>query len=563
MSGSSVSLVTAEMERFLTEETADALAVVGDWGSGKTFTWNAAVDRIRGDASKKLARPGYAYVSLFGINSIAQLNVAIFQQSDVTHEGTNQKEKDALGKLLRFASKFRSAPLLKDYAEAAEQLMAYEIRDRIVCFDDLERMSPGLSVKELMGFASFLKERRNCKIAFIAHVNRLEERAEFEKLSEKVVDITLRFSRAADDAAKIAIADATPLAQQTREKCEALGITNIRVIRQIWRLVRTIDPMLSGYDSSVMDQAVHSLPLFGWCRLQQNDSAPSEEFVLKKRGDIEWRFANKNVELTADEKRWSAVLDRYGFAHVDEFDTVLVRGVADGFFHPDDLKNTAEQKHALAVSEKAGSSVRDAWAKFHHSLEIPGDEVADAIFESVKMHAKFVTPMNLNGAVRILKELDHPKKASELIDHYVAANADNEGMFDLSEYTFAEDVNDTDVRAAFDARFQAIPDERDPLDVLIWVSKNGTRREDRRLLSKLSPNDFVAIFKRAGENTRRVIDACLDMGPMHPGEPAVVIERARAALVIIGRESAVNRLRVKRYGITDEDLDTKDGDVKD
>jgi len=259
-----------------------------------------------------------------------------------------------------------------------------------------------------MGFASFLKERRNCKVIFIAHTDKLEEKDEFQKLSEKVVDITLRFVRLPSEASAIAITEDTSLAKLTREKCDDLGINNIRVIRQIWRLVRAIDPMVRNYDAQILNQAVHSIALFGWCRLQPN-IAPNEQFVMT-RGDHRRVSEEQKRELTPEERAWGAVLERYGFGSVDELDRVLARGVADGFFDPDEVKAVAEQKHALFVSEKAGNSVTEAWATFHHGFGGTEESVSTAIFESVKQHSKFVTPMNLDGSIRMIKELGYPKR---------------------------------------------------------------------------------------------------------------------------------------------------------
>lgn len=552
MTASSSSLVRAELERFLTDPTADALALIGDWGSGKTYAWNEALKKVK--EAGNAARPGYAYVSLFGVNSLAQLNVAIFQHSEGVKDGSKSAlEATGLAKLGRLSTHLKSIPGLKDYAEAAEQLMAFEIRDRIVCFDDLERMSSGLSVTELMGFASFLKERRNCKIMFVAHTDQLEEKDEFQKLSEKVVDITLRFVRSPSEASDIAITEDTPLAKLTREKCADLGIKNIRVIRQIWRLARAIEPMVRNYEPPILIQAIHSLALFGWCRLQPN-IAPSEHFVMK-RGDYEWMSDAQKRELTPEEKIWTAVLDRYDFGAVDEFDKVLAQGVTDGFFDPEAVRVVAEQKNALFVSEKAGNSVTAAWSTFHHGFGGTEEGVATAIFDGVKQHAKFVTPMNLDGSVRILKELRYPQKAAELITHYVQVHADTPHMFDLEDYTFAEEMRDPDVRAAFNAKANSVPDTRDPLEVFIHTSKHGTSRADRKLLEALSTNDLTTIFKRAGSNTRRVVNAALELAPRKPDETDSVPLRAKAALIEIGRESLLNRIRVKRYGITDAELD--------
>lgn len=525
--------------------------MVGDWGSGKTYAWNEALTKVR--EAGNAARPGYAYVSLFGVNSLAQLNVAIFRHSEGMTDGSKSPlEASGLAKLGRLTAHLKSIPILKDYAEAADQLMAFEIRDRIICLDDLERMSSGMSVTELMGFASFLKERRNCKIVFVAHTDKLDERDEFARLSEKVVDITLRFVRLPTEASAIAITQETPLAELTRQKCSDLGIKNIRVIRQIWRLVGAIDPLVRHYEPPILDQAVHSLSLFGWCRLQPN-IAPDEQFIMK-RGHYQWMSDAQERELTADEKAWTAVLDRYGFGAVDEFDKVLAQGVVDGFFDQEAVKIVAEQKSALFKSEKAGNSVTDAWSAFHHGFGGTEESVATAIFEGVKQHALFVTPMNLDGSVRMLKQLGFENKALELIGHYVYAHSGNLRVFDLDGYAFSEDVQDADVRNAFEAKANSVPDTRDPLDVFIQVSKQGTSLADRKLLESLTTEQLIAIFRRADSNTRRVVTAALEHVPLKPDDPDPLHLRANAALISIGSESLLNRIRVKRYGITDDDL---------
>lgn len=555
MASGSTELAAAELERFLTDPTADALALIGDWGSGKTYIWNELLEKVR--KNNNAARPGYAYVSLFGISSLAQLNVAIFQHSDGLREGAKTPlEASGLAKLGRLATHLKAVPVLRDYAEAAEQLMAFEIRDRVICFDDLERMSPDFSVTELMGFASFLKERRNCKVLFIAHTDKLKGKDEFEKLSEKVVDVTLRFVRQASEASAIAITEDTALAKRTRRNCTELGIKNIRVIRQIWRLVRAIEPMVRDYEPPILTQAIHSLALFGWCRLQP-DIAPGEEFVLN-RGDFAWMSDEQKRGLSPQEKEWSETLERYGFGSVDEFDKVLAQGVLDGYFDPAAVEATASQKSALIVSEKAGNSVTEAWATFHESFEGTEQSVATAIFDAVKKHAKFVTPLNLDGSVRMLKELGFAAKATELIDRYMRVHEANVALFDLEGYAFSGDVRDPEVIAAFGAKTGSIKDDRPPRDVLIHISKRGASKADRNLVESLTTDDLVAIFQHGGPSTRRVVNAALEFASHKPNDVDSLPQRAKAALIEIGRKSKLNRLRVKRYGITDAELDQTD-----
>ncbi|MEZ5971430.1 MAG: hypothetical protein R3C31_06490 [Hyphomonadaceae bacterium] len=553
MNGGSVDLVGEELDRFLTDPTSDVLAISGDWGSGKTFAWEAALKRLKDDPHRKIARPSYAYVSLFGVGNLAQLKLAIFQNSEATTSDTNKKQKMASSGLRELASRLRLVPGVGDYADAAEELMALEVRDRIVCFDDLERMSPDLHLSEVLGLASFLKERRNCKIVFIAHTDKLQEKDEFEKLSEKVVDISLRFVRPADSSAGIAISDQTPLAEMTRDKCIALGITNIRVIRQIWRMAKVLEEKLKGYDQRILKQGIHSLVLFAWCHLQPK-IAPDKEFVRTTRTAIAFS-ANENTSLTPEQRGWGVILDAYEFAHADEFDAVVFSGVEHGYFDMAALRVVADQKNALAISEQAGSSVQDAWSTFHHSFAGTEKSVATAIHAAVKKHARFVTPMNLDGAVRILKELGYSDLATDLLNQYIADHSAETKIFDLDNYVFSDEMKDPDVINAFNWKFQAIPDSRDPLDVMISVSKNGMTRADFSKLDALSVEELITIFKKAGSDTRRVINACMDVIPPKPTDEPSVAQRARQALIRIGRESPLNRLRIKRFGISDDELD--------
>jgi lambda repressor-like predicted transcriptional regulator len=317
-------------------------------------------------------------------------------------------------------------------------------------------------------------------------------------------------------------------------------------------LVQAIDPMVRRYEPPILNQAVHSLALFGWCRLQPN-IAPSEQFVMKL-GDYEWMVEGQRRELNPEEEAWRVALERYGFERADELDRILAQGVADGFFDPGAVKAAAEQKNALLVSEKAGNSVTEAWSAFHHSFGGTEESVSTAIFESVKQHAEFVTPMNLDGSVRMIKELGYPQMAADLIAHYIKVHSGNPKMFDLDDYAFAGEMRDPDVIAAFKVKANSVPDTRDPLDVLVHISKHGASRADRSILEALTVEELAAIFKRAGSKTRRVIKAAFELAPSKPDESDPLRLRAKSALISIGRESLLNRIRVKRFGITDSEL---------
>jgi len=65
------------------------------------------------------------------------------------------------------------------------------VRNQIVCIDDLERVGDGLSIKDVLGLVSFLKDQRKCKIVLLLNNEELQDRAatDFKSQLEKVIDV--------------------------------------------------------------------------------------------------------------------------------------------------------------------------------------------------------------------------------------------------------------------------------------------------------------------------------------------------------------------------------------
>ena len=70
-------IVTSEIERFLKSTDPEVLCITGEWGVGKTYTWQTVLDRMRSRKETGLHR--YSYVSLFGVNSLEALKASVFE----------------------------------------------------------------------------------------------------------------------------------------------------------------------------------------------------------------------------------------------------------------------------------------------------------------------------------------------------------------------------------------------------------------------------------------------------------------------------------------------------
>lgn len=72
-------LVKAEIARFLKSTLPEVLCIKGKWGVGKTFAWQQFLKQASSSGSVGLGH--YAYISLFGLNSLDALKNAILENS--------------------------------------------------------------------------------------------------------------------------------------------------------------------------------------------------------------------------------------------------------------------------------------------------------------------------------------------------------------------------------------------------------------------------------------------------------------------------------------------------
>jgi hypothetical protein len=176
-------------------------------------------------------------------------------------------------------------PVIGGALTKAGPLYFSAVRNQIICIDDLERRGSGLSVKDVFGLISFLREQRGCKIVLLLNADALEGegQAEFETYFERVVDARLVFVPTAADAIAIALQKNDKISSLLRHNCETLGISNIRVIKKIERLARQVEPLLNQFAPEITASALKSLALFGWSKFQPDEAPPIEYYREDKK----------------------------------------------------------------------------------------------------------------------------------------------------------------------------------------------------------------------------------------------------------------------------------------
>lgn len=552
----STKLLKAEVDRFLGSKDPEVLSISGAWGAGKTYAWNRFLKEARDQ--KAIALPKYAYVSLFGIQSLDELKYAIFESTVTADEIGTEPTLEALqshtASVLQTVGRRHLGALLgyfKNLSDVVKTVSFLSVSNQIICLDDMERKGKNLRTQDVLGLVSLLRERRRCKVVLILNDNELEpdDRGQLKRYHEKVIDSSLLFAPTAQDCVDIALPDAKGSIADLAKQVVKLDISNIRVIKKIERLVQQVVPLLSQYDKAVLEQAIQTLTLFGWAHFGRtgDDEESLIEYML---GREDWLGGEDDEKLTETERKWSSTLNRYGFTSVDELDRVLLDAVRNGYVDVDQLKRRAEEldaKHKAAHSDQA---LNDAWALIHESFDHNEGEAIAALDQAYAESIDIVTPGNMEALVKLLKDLGRDEDAQHAINFFMESRGNEDrGFYDLDSHPFQQ-LTDVDLKKAFGDKLMTFKREVDPIEILERIGREqGWSNRDIATLSSLSSENYKTLFKTTrGAQMRAIVKAATLFEHLanRDNEYDAIRDNARRALEEIAAESKLNMRRVRR-----------------
>lgn len=554
--------VKSEIRRFLTSKDNLALCLRGKWGVGKTYTWDALL--VEAFEAETVTPQKYAYVSLFGIETLRDVRKSVFEHTVGAASFREKKDLEATfnsisERVSQLTSKWRAGvgilrgiPIVADYGGLAE-VGFLDVRDQIVCFDDLERMSDNLNLKDVLGLISLLKEKKRCKVVLLLNSDALKGQAaeDFRVQLEKVIDINLEYDPTAAEAIETAIPNRSTLRTRlVAEYATTLGITNLRTTFKILRICERIEELLNGYDERVISQAFHSACLFAFA-LYQPDSAPPLETILKHRpySDL---YGSKE-EKTPEQIQHAELLRTYGFQTADSFDLVLFNSIRSGVYTDEIIKQEANLIVAQLDLRDKDAAFTKAWNIYHDTFDNNGEEFAQALTQSIVDNAAAITPSNLSASITTLKELGHGDSTKDIIATYIESRGDGKEFWGGDQILPRFNIEDPDVKAAFASKAAEFTDNRTLEEVATSIVKlSGWNDSDLNYLDQHTADDFYKAIKAAkGDQLRHLVYGLLYFRNVSSTDPRLpsITTKAIEALQTLGRESDINRLRVSKFGV--------------
>ncbi|WP_186095338.1 P-loop NTPase fold protein [Burkholderia gladioli] len=542
---------------FIGDTVPGVLAITGPWGVGKTFLLR---NIIAGFSSSGGLRK-YAYASAFGVQSIAEIRTTLLAKTrrlpfegEATGGIRSRIEAQVEKRNLRVALNALREMIPwggKHMVVALEAIAGSMIRDTVIVLDDLERSGAKLTVQELMGLASDLKEQGRCKVILVFNEDQLDADAShaYETLAEKVVDQKLEFALDVPEAIDIGLANDTPMRELLVAPLTALQVSNIRVIKKVETAARMLDRVVGGRSLRVRQQAATTIAVLA-CSLYERGRGfpPPDELV--RYNYFTHRMGRVDAGQSAEVPEWIGRLEACQYSSTDDFDRALLEAMTQGYVAGTDIDAQAQALDAIVNREQLEKIFSDAWDLFHERFDVDAATVADALTDAVRQSAMVISPLNLNATTRLLRELGFGERADAVLEMYIAARRSTPEIFDVDEAARMGNIDDPQTRARFVEVFKAARPVLSLEAAADLIIQNTNWSDDiPEAFNRANSDQLIALFlSHQGPNLKLLVTGIFRM-PGSPEERESVRLKIVQALQVVGQRSLIDRMRVQRLGV--------------
>lgn len=539
------SLVKEQIQKFLATDKPEVLAIKGGWGVGKTFSWDQYAKEFKNGCILK----HYSYVSLFGMKSIDDIKTATFLNTidtcDIGQPINMKSRAKSWGESLK-AVKVKGISV-GDMLGSVSQLA---VEKTIICFDDLERHSKSITIKDFMGLVSYYKEQKGCKVVLLLNEEVGDETFnDYQKYKEKVVDKQLHFEPTAEESFDVIYSNANEQKDYIRDCCISLDIKNKRIIKKIEEHLQDVLEQLAdtNFDLRIQQQIIRSVVLLSFSYYGsrvENKHVPSFEYLVSMKN----AFNDEKLKKEADENNWENFLIQYGSGRMDELDLALAGGLKQGFFDKKKLSALCSSFQAAIEIQNSSRKLNDAWDIFYGSFDDNEDDVIQAMDAGLRDIVGHVSPSQFSSNFTVLRQIGGKgiAKADELIELFIETRKDNYEVFNIDSFE-ADPFGVTDEK--FAQRLRDAYKIHAPVITIedILKKRKGTSsydQEEVEILDKMSKDEIKNMFLSfKGKELYENIKVFISLGK---GKTSLK-EKVNNALDEIAATSPLNKSRTSKF----------------
>ncbi|EOI3502830.1 P-loop NTPase fold protein [Cronobacter dublinensis] len=394
-----------QLEQLLIDKDNKVISLSGKWGTGKSFMW----DQVKTSSADETIK-GALYASLFGLSGMDQVKMKLLQSAVPAIEanpGFWESAKQTVSSGVKVLEGFHKGfGALNDLGLVFAPAI---LRQKLIVLDDIERKHEKLNIDELLGFIDEFTQQHHCRFMLILNSDQLARRDIWDILREKVIDQELKLTTSASEAFEVAVS-LTPsiYAAQIRTAVITCGLTNIRIIRKIIKVVNRILENRKDLTESVLWRVIPSTVLLSSIHYKGLEDGPDFDFVLTHNSIGNWDvLSDKKKEVTEESKqqsKWKLLISQLRISQCDDFELLVVEFLQSGLFDVSELSKIISRY----IKEADESNARFAVHKFmersfwDHTLK-EEELIAEAIALSDKTH--LLDAQTVSSLCEVLSEL--------------------------------------------------------------------------------------------------------------------------------------------------------------
>ena len=495
------------------------ISISGEWGIGKTYFWN---NFIKDKKEEELKYKQIAYVSLFGINSLNDIRTSILLQVSPTKKKLSWVDKKIITPLKNVKSSLKLDDLSMSFGFDAlgsifTLLTSGDFENVIVCFDDFERISSNINLKDVLGLISELKEQKKCKVVMILNEKELGKLTDIEKkpyseifslYKEKIIDYDFVFEPTLEENIKIATEKSGFRFKQETilRNLQNFNIKNIRVLEQIFRKLKKFEFIIDeSYHDNVLNDFLNTA--FIVLEFITKDGKKVEDYLKeKKKYDVSSMSDDEFKEYFSQQNYKENI-----FSSIDD----LIENIILEFLEKDtiDSKKLIEilnEKNENTNWYEIQSDINQKWRKvytdFNYSRETFAKEI-NQIFEDNKENIH-----NIVNFEQLFVYLEFIKNIPFEI------NKDTEELM-IKNYIDKYDSFDNEIEKFVNKNYQSLnsylKEKRDKklieditldsVNLTLKKVKQGFSREDEYILDNISSKKYKSFILESSSFSENII----------------------------------------------------------
>lgn len=347
----SIELTKKQLQKLLLDQDNRVIALSGKWGTGKSFMW----ETVKSDSSDKVVKDAI-YVSLFGVSSIEQLKAKLIQSAIPAIEEKKRfwgKTKGSIASGIKILESFHKGfGALNDFSIIFSPIL---LQKKLIVIDDIERKHEKLHIDEVLGFIDEFTQQHNSRFLLILNSDQLDKKEVWDLLREKVIDQEIKLITTSSEAFDIANRlTSSNYSIEIKSAITTCGVTNIRVIRKVIKVVNSILRGIEGVTDDVLWRVIPSTVLLACIHYKGIDNGPDFDFILTKKNNIIFGLIdseeNENNVKDEESSKWNQLMLDLKIYQCDDYELLVAEFLESGLY--DDTKTTLIINKYILENEK-------------------------------------------------------------------------------------------------------------------------------------------------------------------------------------------------------------------